>query len=128
MTRTVHVKGFHRKDGIYVRPHTKTIRGPARKSKVPQRTVFFPSESKKYADMVDLTSVENAKVSVFDLLSEFSEAKTYVKKLRVKRVTVLAANRAKVMSQNPRLKHNTRLQKARVAEVYEKAAKRMKFN
>lgn len=126
--RTIHVKGFHKKDGTYVRPHTKTISGPARKSKVPRRTVFFPSKSKKYADMVDLTSVEDAKASVFDLLSEFGEAKTYRKKLRVKRVTILAANRAKVMSENPRLKHNTRLQKARISDVYMKAANRMKLD
>lgn len=99
-------------------------RGHARK----RRSMFGPPRYRKYSSMVDLTSYGDAQESSKKLTKEFNLARTRAKRRRIKRVTVLAANRADVMAGNKRLKSTTRQEKARVARVYRETADRMELD
>ncbi len=125
MARTVHVRGFRRKDGSYVKPHTREIRGPSRRSPIPERTIFFPAKRQKYAEIVELSDIKSAKGSVERLMDEFNRAETRAKKRYIKQSTVLAANRAGVMAGNKRLHRSTRQEKAKIESIYRKAASDM---
>ncbi|MFX1476627.1 MAG: hypothetical protein ACFFCI_00715 [Promethearchaeota archaeon] len=75
-----------------------------------QQSMFQKAKYEKYADIVDLTSKVKAQQAVKELEYEFANAKTKEKKLRVLRVTQLAANRARSMN------------KADIAKLYESAS------
>ena len=91
------------------------------------RTMFGPARSSRLAQIVCLEDVECARRSARQLREEFKDAKTRSKKVHVKRATVLAANRAKVMSQNRNLRPSTRRQKARISRIYRNTARGMKL-
>jgi len=59
------------------------------------------------------------------MLEEFNKAETRDKKIRLKKMIVLAANRAEVMSKNERISPSERREAAKVAKIYREAAKKM---
>jgi hypothetical protein len=88
------------------------------------RSIFFPPRHKKYAEIVKVDTPANARESVQKLEAEFRTADRRKKRL-IKRVTVLAATRARVMSANDRLSPEQRREAAEVARIYQQAAERM---
>ena len=90
-------------------------------------TVFFPAESKKYSEIIRIDTPEAARLSVKQLMDEFEKAKTRNKKRRIKRYAVLAATRARIISQNPKVSPSQRREAAEVAEIYKRAYERMKL-
>jgi hypothetical protein len=133
MTRKSYVKPFKRKKPgkktktVPVKGHDREIRGPAKKTRrvPPSESIFFPAKTAKYEKMVVLKSVDGARNSVDQLIDEFRKAKTRAKKRHVKKVTVLAANRAGVMARNRRLKQSTKNEKRRIMDIYRRAARKM---
>ena len=89
--------------------------------------LFHPARYKYLADIVRIDTVENAKKAVRKLLKHFREAKTRAKKIRVKKATVLAANRARVLSKSPRISPKERQEFREIARIYERAAAKMKL-
>ena len=59
------------------------------------------------------------------MLEEFNKAETRDKKIRLKKMVVLAANRAKVVSQNKRISDAHRLEAAKVERIYRNVARKM---
>jgi len=114
------VKGFYTDEKGRVRPITAK---EGRRLAAP--TVFFPAKSKKYSEMVRIDTPKAAEDSVEKLMKEFNEAKTKEKKVRIKRYTVLAENRARIMAGNERLSTEERQEAARVAEIYARAKEKM---
>ncbi len=92
-----------------------------------KRSLFGPARHPKYAKIVKFTTIKDARESARRLLREFKSAKTRDKAVRVKRVTVLAANRAEAAAKRRKLSKRERHQLRRIAEVYRKAADRMKL-
>jgi hypothetical protein len=93
-----------------------------------RKTMFFSAKSPKYAEIVSLKSPEKAKVSAKKLLAEFRKSKTRDKRRRVKRVTVLASNRAQASSKRKKLSPNERRQFWHIAEIYRDAANNMEID
>ena len=91
------------------------------------RSLFHPARYKYLADIVRIDTVENAKKAVKKLLKHFRNAKTRAKKVRVKKATVLAATRARVLSKSPRISPRERQEFREVARIYERAAAKMKL-
>jgi hypothetical protein len=91
------------------------------------KTIFFPPKYKRYAEIVRIDTPEAAKLSVKQMKEEFNKAETDAKKRRLKRMVVLAMNRAKVISENPRVSAKERAEAKRVAEIYRRAAEEMKI-
>jgi hypothetical protein len=92
-----------------------------------QKTIFFPSKYEKYAEIISVENPDKARGSVKQMLEEFKEAKTDEKRRTIKRCLVLAANRAKVMSQNPRLSEKERREAKEVYEIYKNAYEKLKI-
>jgi len=90
------------------------------------RGMFYRPRRYKYlADIVRIDSVENAREAVRKLWEEFREAKTYAKKLRIARATLMAANIASVFTRRRNLSPEERSEKAEVERIYRGAANRM---
>lgn len=70
----------------------KKKRGRPKKRK---KTLYAPAKYKKYGKIVSFKNPTQARNSVTKLRKEYRDAKTQKKKLRVYRVTIYAANRAK---------------------------------
>ena len=90
---------------------------------VPQ-TLFGKAKYQKYSDIVRIDTPQNALSSIRKLGYEFEHAKTREKKVRIKRVTVDAENRARVISEksnNPWMKN----QKEEIANYYQGAQEHM---
>jgi len=90
-------------------------------------TIFFPPKHQKYAEIVRIDNAYSARGSVETLLKEFNEAETRAKKRRIKRVVVLAANRAKAMRKKKNLSTQERRELVEVERIYRKAAEQMKL-
>jgi hypothetical protein len=91
----------------------------------------MPRKSKKLAKIVRLDTYENAQQSADELLKEFKRAKSKGQRARarhIKRATVSAANHAKIMSKNYRLKPITRRNKGKISRVYVRTYKKMDLN
>jgi hypothetical protein len=114
-----HAVGFYKDERGRTRPVTR--RGGRRP------TIFFPAKYKRYADIVRIDTPEAARLSVKQLEEEFEKAETREKKRRLKKMVVLAANRAAVMSNNPRVSRKERQEAAEVEKIYRAAAGRMKL-
>jgi hypothetical protein len=91
-----------------------------------RNTIFFSPKHQYLADIVSLRSPEEAKYSANELLRLFNEAKTDAKRRRIRSATILAANRAKVMSKNERLSPKERREAAEIYRIYKKAYEAMK--
>ena len=118
MTRRRRVVGFYTDRRGRRRPVTARKRA---------KTIFFPPKSKRYAEIIRIDTPEAAELSVKQMKEEFSKAETDAKKRRLKRMITLAANRAQVISENPRVSSKQREEARRVAEIYRKAAEEMKI-
>ena len=86
---------------------------------------YRPRRYRYLANIVRIDSVENAREAVRKLWEEFHEAKTYTKKLRIARATLMAANIASVFTRRRYLSPEERHEKAEVERIYREAANRM---
>ena len=89
--------------------------------------LFKPPRYKYLARIVKMDTVENARKAARKLLSIFRSAKTRAKKVRVKKATVLAANRAKVMAGRKDLSPQERHEFSVIAKIYRAAYKEMRL-
>ena len=85
----------------------------------PGGTLFSKPEFKKYAKMIKITSVKDARDSIHKLNEEWKGA-THAKKVRLIRVAVLAANRCAAMIKRKKrpLKAGTKVEKRKVEKIY----------
>lgn len=121
MGRKGRVVGFYTDRRGRVRPIT------ARSGRGGRATIFFPPKYKRYADIVRIDTPEAARESVRILKKEFDEAGTKAKKRRIKRMMVLAANRAEVIAGNPRVSARERAEAREVARIYREAYEGMRI-
>ena len=95
--------------------------------KLASKTMFFPAKG-KYADIVKLDTVENAQKAADELLREFNSAKTRTKKVRIKKVTVLASNRAYASAKRKKLSYKERQEFKQIGMLYRDYAKVMELD
>lgn len=93
--------------------------------KVWKTSIFFEPKHEKYAEIVSFENPREAMQASAILEREFDDAKTRAKKVRVKRVTVLAGNRAEAMLQKKELSTSERREFREIAKIYRDTAKRM---
>jgi hypothetical protein len=86
---------------------------------------YEPPVHPAYADIVKMDSPENARKSANTLLDKFNEAKHRDTKVLIKKVTVLAANRAEASSKREKLSTKERQELKRISRIYGNAAERM---
>jgi hypothetical protein len=98
-----------------------------REIKLTKKTIFFPPKYEKYAEIISVENPEKARGSVRQMLEEFEKARTRDKRRRIKKTLVLAANRARVMSENPRLSEKERKEAKEVYEIYKNAYEKLKI-
>ena len=89
--------------------------------------LFKKPRWKKYAEIVTFENPDAAKGAARELLREFRSAKTRAKKVRVKKVTVYAANRARASAKRKNLSSRERKELLQIARIYERAAAKMKL-
>ena len=89
--------------------------------------LFRPPRYKKYAEIVTFEDPASARKAARKLLHEFKSAKTRAKKVRVKKVTVYAANRARASAKRKNLSSRERKELLQIARIYERAAAKMKL-
>jgi len=106
-------------------PFKRKIRKVIRKLRKIRRGLFKPVKYKYLADIVTFKSIKAAKEASRKLLEEFSNAKTRAKKVRVKKATVYAANRAEAFAKKRNLSPRVRKRMLRISEIYRKAAEKM---
>ena len=138
MVREVYITRYkRRKPGqttktVSVSGYDKTIRGPASKTVPPDNSIFkIPRKSRKLAKIVRLDTYENAQEAADELLKEFKRAKAKGQMARarhIKRATVSAANHAKIMSKNPRLRPETRRAKDKIRGTYVRSYRKMRLH
>ena len=90
-------------------------------------SLFRPAKSKKLAKIVKIDTPSNARKSANKLLSLFRRAKRRDAKVRIKRATICASNRAKVMSQNKRLSLKERREMKTVSNIFKRAYQKMRL-
>jgi len=116
------VVGFYTDEKGKVRPITARSRKRFR-----PKTIFFPAKHKKYAEIVKISSPEEAKVAVKMLTEEFEKKKSKAWKRKIKSMMVLAANRAAVAARNPNLSEKERREFKEVERIYREAYKKLKI-
>lgn len=87
-----------------------------------KKTLFFKAKHPTLAKLISLKSVGMAKESVKLLKHKFNQEKTHVAKLRLFRATQAAANRAEVISKNPRVSWDVQHSFVGIENVYREAA------
>jgi hypothetical protein len=92
-----------------------------------QKTIFFPAKYEKYSEIISVENPDKARGSVKQMLEEFESAKTSEKRRTIKKCLVLAANRARIMSQNKRLSEKEREEAKEVYEIYKNAYEKLKI-
>jgi hypothetical protein len=88
--------------------------------------MFGEAKNQTLSKIVKIDTVGNARKSTQELLKRFNELQRRDAKVRTKRATVLAANRAAVIAKNtknPKMKSD----KLKIAGMYRKAASKMKL-
>lgn len=95
------------------------------KQLIQENTLFKEAKYKKYNKIVSFRSISEAEESVSILESEFKDAKTKSKKLRVARVTQFSANKVRVMARKKDLKTETRNRYKKISRMYGKSAIQM---
>jgi hypothetical protein len=92
-----------------------------------RRTIFFPPRYRRYSEIVRIDNPNAARGSVEILSREFEKAKTSEKRRRIKRMTVLAANRAAAAARKRNLSDRERREFLEVEKIYREAYGRMKI-
>jgi len=92
-----------------------------------RRTIFFPPKYKKYAKIITIANPRDARKAANKMLVEFRKAKTRAKKVRLKKMVVLAANRAKVIAKSGRVSPKERREMMQVYRVYREAVGKMQL-
>ena len=88
-------------------------------------SMFGPARSKRLSSIVTLKSPGKAVMAAGKLRELFEHARTREFKVKVKRATVLAANRAEAMTHKKNLSRKERNELKRIAAIYRRAAKHM---
>lgn len=88
-------------------------------------SLFVEPEFKKFSEIVSFTNPSEARNSVQELNKEFRSAKTRKKKVRVFRVTDLAAKRARATSRRKNLSRKEKREFLEVANIYREAADKL---
>jgi hypothetical protein len=114
MPRRRRVVGFYTDRRGRVRPVTV---GARRR----RGTIFFPPRYKRYAEIVRIDNPEAARGSVEILAREFREAGSVEKRRRIKRMMVLAANRAAAAARKRDLSDRERREFLEVERIYREA-------
>ena len=96
-----------------------------RRRQYPRRTLFKKSKYKKYEEMVSFKNPESAEGSVRQLETEYRDAKTRGKKLRVAQVTQYSSNRAYAMTIKEDLSDTERKELRKIGRIYKKSARKM---
>ena len=91
------------------------------------RSMFGPAKWKYLAQTITIRSVEKAQEAADRLLDMFRSAETRTKQVRIKRATVLAANRISAMLKKGNLTRETRKRLQRIRGIYRRAAEKMKL-
>ena len=99
-----------------------------RRGRSRSRSMFYsPARHKYLGEIVTFKNPSAARGAARELLREFKSAKTRAKKVRIKRATVLAANRARASAKRKNLSRRERQELLQIARIYEQAAKKMKL-
>ena len=91
------------------------------------RSMFGPARWRYLSRIVTIKSVKAAQEAADRLLNMFREAETRAKQVRIKRATVLAANRISAMLKKGNLTRETRKRLQRIRGIYRRAAEKMKL-
>ena len=92
------------------------------------RSMFYsPARHKYLGEIVTFKNPEAAKGAAKELLRLFNQARTRAKKLRIKRATILAANRARASAKRKNLSARERRELREIARIYRSAAEKMKL-
>jgi len=96
-------------------------------AKLPRRNggMFSPPRHKDLAKIVTFESISAARKAAATLLKMFKSARTKKRKVTIKRATVLAANRARVLARSHRIHASTKKRLREIARIYERAAEKM---
>ena len=90
-------------------------------------SMFYDTPHYQYlGKTVRMDTPENAKKSTKKLESEFKKAKTFQKKVRILRATILAKNRADAQLKRKKLSVSERSEFKQISKIYGDSAKRMK--
>jgi len=92
------------------------------------KTMFFEPTHVTYAEVISLRSPEEARFASKWLLNEFKTAETRAKKRRVKKVTVLASNRAFAMAKKGDLSGKEKVELKKIGDIYKRTYKRMRLD
>jgi len=88
-------------------------------------TMFGPARYKYLSKVISLRSPAEARKSTYELGEAFFVASTGTKRLRIARATQLAANRARVLSNNRNISSKERAEYRQIAKIYNDTAKGM---
>jgi|Deesub1362A_J573_1020465.scaffolds.fasta_scaffold00749_20 hypothetical protein len=86
---------------------------------------YSPPRNKWLGDLIEMDDPESARASARKLKREFKQSKTRARKVKIKRATVLAANRARAAARKRNLSRRERKELLEIAEIYEAAYKEM---
>lgn len=81
------------------------------------KTLFAPARYKKYADIIDITDINEAKKSISKLKSELKGA-TIKKKARIKKIAIYTSNRCLAMANMRNIMPNTRREKITISKLF----------
>ena len=82
-------------------------------------TLFEQPRYKKYADIIKIDTIPNARDSVASLKKEYRDAQTKMKKLRIVRVLVYTINRIEATLKRTTLSVSERYEFKRILIIYE---------
>ena len=88
---------------------------------------YSPARHKYLGEIVTFKNPSAARGAARELLRLFKSAKTRAKKVRIKRATILAANRARASAKRKNLSARERRELRQIARIYERAAAKMKL-
>ena len=81
-------------------------------------TIFGQPKYKKYADIIKVDTISNARESVMSLKKEYKEAQTNIKKLRIIKVLIYTINRIEVTLKRTTLSISEQYEFKRVLTIY----------
>lgn len=81
-------------------------------------TLFRPSKYKKYADIIKIDTISNARESIIQLKKEYREAQTNVKKLRIIKILIYTINRIEANLKRKDLSYAEKYEYRRILSLY----------
>jgi len=108
-------------------PGPRRSRGRRTQTQKKEKTLFFSPRYSTYSRIVHLDTPTAAQQSAHRLLEEFNQAKTREKKVRIKRVAVLAASRAKAITQKTVLPDKEFQEFTEIHRIYRKVIEKMRL-